>query len=231
MNSDPHTDTHSNEPTVPRAVGIGALAVVMFAAFLALALYVWHDVGPLHFDDRVANRLPDIDRETRDFVYDLSTPGRPTAVVIESLVIAALSWWQTRRIRVMLFCALVPIVVGVTADVVLKPLIDRTSQYGDSLSFPSGHTTGITSVAVVAWLAAVSSWRSLTARVIGAAALAGIVATVGVSRVWTGSHYATDVIGGVLYGVAATLALAALFLRAPARESDAPKGAASHRIS
>jgi membrane-associated phospholipid phosphatase len=199
-------------PAGPRAAGLAAIAAFVLAAFAALALLVHGDVGPLHFDARVASELPRVGRDTRDVIKLLSLPGNPVAVVLESLAIAAVVSTRTRNWRVLLFCACVPILVGISAEA-LKPLVDRQhSRFAGVSSFPSGHATGITSVAVVAWLCVVAQWRSSTAKAAGTLSLAGVVVIVGISRVWTGGHYATDVIGAVLLAVAATLALAAAVL-------------------
>ncbi|MEY2459273.1 MAG: hypothetical protein QOG30_1103 [Acidimicrobiaceae bacterium] len=145
----------------------------------------------------------------------MSYPGRPSAVVAASLLIAVVGWRQSRNPRTAAFSAMMPIVVGITADLILKPLIDRRLGATEALTFPSGHTTGITSVGVVAWLTCVSSWQHRARRLGGALLLVAVVATVGASRVLLYAHYATDVVGGVLYGAAATLAAAAVLLPRP----------------
>lgn len=192
---------------------LAVVAVVALVAFLVLTYAVWHDVGPLAVDDRVADRIPRGSRDERELVSALSWPARPLAVLAGSLVLGAIAWARTRSVRVALFCAVVPLAVSITAEA-LKPVIDRRPFRSAIPSFPSGHATGITALAVVAWVTWISTWRSIAWRVLGALALCVLVAAVGVSRTWTGGHYATDVVGGVLLACAASLIAARLWLRA-----------------
>ena len=189
-----------------------AIALLAFLAFAALAARVWHGLGPLHFDQRLQARLPKTAPDDRRWIKYLSYPGRPFAVVVESLAFAAITWWQSRRVRAATFCAAAPIVVSIVAELVLKPLIERRTASGAGLFFPSGHTTGVTSVATAAWLTWVSLWRSPFARLAGTVMLVAVVIGVGTSLVVLRTHYATDVIGAALYGAAATLAIAAWWL-------------------
>ena len=189
---------------------LGVIALVAALGFVVLAVRVWHGVGPLRFDERVqagaTSRYSDAD--DRSWLNYLSYPGRPQAVVVESLLLAMVVWRYTRERWVALFCAVVPIAVGVGAELLLKPIIDRRNVSGEGLLFPSGHTTGIASVAVAAWITWLSLSPSRPARIVGGVALAAVVALVGVSRVLLHTHYVTDVVGGALYAAAATVALA-----------------------
>lgn len=69
-------------------------------------------------------------------------------------------------------------------------------------SYPSGHSMLaplIFGLGVIVWA---TPWRSLGAQV-AALALAGLLAlAIGVSRIYLGSHYPSDVIGGLLLGTA-----------------------------
>jgi membrane-associated phospholipid phosphatase len=197
---------------VPRRVSLLAIAFLGFLSFGALSALVWHVLGPVHVDQRARAWLPTTDASDRRWLMYLSDAGGPFAVVVESLALAAIAWWRSRNLRVTTFCAVVPIVVVIVAELMLKPVIERRSGSGRGLLFPSGHTTGVASVATAAWLTWVLLWRSALARLAGAVMLSAVVIGVGVSRVMLHSHYATDVAGGALYGAAATLALSAVWL-------------------
>jgi undecaprenyl-diphosphatase len=85
-------------------------------------------------------------------------------------------------------------------------------------SFPSGHAAQVTTAAVVL---SVWAWYHLRAAapaiVIGSAVCAMVV---GVSRVVTGQHWATDVAGGWLFGAAAPMLLLGAGIWADAARND-----------
>lgn len=81
-------------------------------------------------------------------------------------------------------------------------------------SFPSGHTMNSVAfyiaIAVIVWSIAGRRW--------GAVALAAAIALctlIGVSRIYLGFHYFTDVFGGALAGIAWVLVTEAAFRRGP----------------
>ena len=85
---------------------------------------------------------------------------------------------------------------------VRPPLADAVPPYEYSPSFPSGHTLNATVVAgAVAYLLVVNQTRrSLKALTIGIAATFAV--TIGLSRVFLGHHWFTDVLGGWILGLA-----------------------------
>ena len=80
----------------------------------------------------------------------------------------------------------------------------------DSLSFPSGHSSGIATLVTVGLVLA---WPLLArrARYWALAAGAALVVLVGLTRMWLGVHFLSDVIGGWSLGVAWSLLTALLF--------------------
>lgn len=100
---------------------------------------------------------------------------------------------------------------------VVKPIVGRArppEQYRlvteTSLSFPSGHATAsiaIIGVITVVLLSRVRSGRNRSVTVVLAAIL---VATIGVSRIYLGAHWSTDVLGGWATGGAWLLACLAV---------------------
>lgn len=79
-----------------------------------------------------------------------------------------------------------------------------------SLSYPSGHSSGIATLVTVGLVLA---WPLLApgARRWVLPAGAALVLLVGLSRMWLGVHYLTDVLGGWSLGVAWSLAVALAF--------------------
>ena len=108
---------------------------------------------------------------------------------------------------------------------VLKELVGRARpQFAeggaalDSLSFPSGHASGVATLVTVALLL---TWPSLSPSgrrwaVAGGAALGLLV---GCTRMWLGVHYLSDVVGGWALGVGWTLLVALASRARPGRLS------------
>jgi undecaprenyl-diphosphatase len=80
----------------------------------------------------------------------------------------------------------------------------------ESLSYPSGHSSGIATLVTVAL---VMAWPLLAARARHWALAAGValVLLVGLTRMWLGVHFLSDVLGGWSLGVAWSLLTALLF--------------------
>lgn len=134
-----------------------------------------------------------------DALLSLGSPGMLTVLTI-LLVVVLLG---LRRDRAVWLAALTPPVASVITEWCLKPLVERTR--GGTLSYPSGHTTGVFAIALVILLLALgpSFGRWLLAARVAASVGALVAATaVAVATVAAGRHYVTDTIGGV--GVAIT---------------------------
>jgi membrane-associated phospholipid phosphatase len=80
----------------------------------------------------------------------------------------------------------------------------------DSLSFPSGHSSGIATLVTVA-LILVWPWLAGRARHMALAVGVALVLLVGLTRMWLGVHFLSDVVGGWSLGVAWSLLTAMLF--------------------
>ncbi len=115
-------------------------------------------------------------------------------------------------------------VVGRTRPEILEPILVETG-----FSFPSGHSAnamvayGI--VAVVVGRTTLGRWTRVAIQVL----LGAVIVLVGISRVWLGVHFPTDVIGGWALGAVAVCAYAALTrpaLPAPGAEAAAVDPAA-----
>jgi membrane-associated phospholipid phosphatase len=98
-------------------------------------------------------------------------------------------------------------------DNIIKPLVDRPRPIFDQLvngrgpSWPSGHTTGTTALLVaLAIYGSVGRGRGLRVA-LWTAALAGSI-LMGITRVYLGVHWPTDVMAGVILGIAWAVACA-----------------------
>jgi undecaprenyl-diphosphatase len=156
------------------------------------------------------------DRPITDAAVDARTSGRDdlalavsrlgsTPVVLSAAALASASAWP--RCRRLAIAIVVLALARPLLEFGLKELIGRDRPTGDRLvagrgpSFPSGHpfaaaaSWGFVPLVVALytgrrrlwWAAAVGAW--------------GLVVLIGVSRVWLGVHWASDVVGGILLAV------------------------------
>ncbi|HET7458165.1 MAG TPA: phosphatase PAP2 family protein [Gemmatimonadaceae bacterium] len=135
-----------------------------------------------------------------DVVTQLGSPAAMAALGAAG----ALVLWRARR-HTTLIAWLAAFGGGAAVDWVLKSVVHRARPtygnvylHGHSYSFPSGHAMGsaigyamLVYVAGLYWHPANRAWRTL-----GVVAAAAIVVAVGLSRVYLGVHYPSDVIGG-----------------------------------
>jgi membrane-associated phospholipid phosphatase len=92
----------------------------------------------------------------------------------------------------------------------VRPDFEQGGARLDSLSYPSGHSSGIATLVTVALIMA---WPLLAARARHWALAAGVVLVllVGLTRMWLGVHFFSDVVGGWSLGVAWSLLTALVF--------------------
>jgi undecaprenyl-diphosphatase len=92
----------------------------------------------------------------------------------------------------------------------VRPPFDEGGARLESLSFPSGHSSGIATLVTVGL---VLGWPLLSRGARRWAVLVGVVLVflVGLTRMWLGVHFLSDVVGGWSLGVAWTLLTALAF--------------------
>lgn len=161
------------------------------------------------------HRTPDWNTVTK-----VATFGAETETVIAiGLVCFVLLRWRLRRWRESLFLAAsligeVTIFVGTTFLVERhRPAVPRLDGAPPTSSFPSGHTAASVALygglAVIAWTAARAGWLRLLATALAVLA----PAAVGLSRLYRGMHYPTDVLAGALLAICWLAVTGALVLR------------------
>ena len=170
-----------------------------------------------------------LDATVSEALYVGDDRARALDVLLEVLTAPGLSWFR--------FVVFLPVLVLllrrrlwwtaawlVTAVVLIGPLTSLLKEvFGrvrpdfaeggaryDSLSFPSGHSSGIATLVTVALILA---WPLLAGRARHWALAAGVtlVVLVGLTRMWLGVHFLSDVVGGWSLGVAWSLLTALLF--------------------
>jgi undecaprenyl-diphosphatase len=132
--------------------------------------------------------------------------GNPIVLWVAASAIAYFAWQQTLTSIVIVMCAAI---VAMATNSVLKHFIHRTrpdtlyvsKMWFKTSSFPSGHTFSST---VFFGLLGVLAVQFLTGptQILLPILLVALIATVGVSRVYLGAHYPSDVVAGWLFGSA-----------------------------
>jgi membrane-associated phospholipid phosphatase len=181
-----------------------ALSLVLVLLFVVAAWFARHEdfsdldqgARTLIRDNRVA--------ELRQPMRLISTLATGWVLLPVSLAASALLWRRGRRalaLHIPLLGATAVIVLAVTKWIVNKP---RPTLRG--FGFPSGHVFAASVFVLVAiyllWLVEASRTTQRLVRVVGIV----FVVAVGYSRLYGNAHWFSDVVGGLLAGVAFALA-------------------------
>ncbi|MFI9374351.1 phosphatase PAP2 family protein [Streptomyces parvulus] len=210
----PPVDSPPTEPRPRTALGAAWVLAVCSALLLTLVAVEW---GPLiRLDDDIATTthrwavdepgVTQVMRVLTDWVWDTWTMRLLCAVVVLWL-------WFRRGDRWTAVWLGAACLLGSLLQQVLKAAVDRprpvwpdpvdSAHYA---AFPSGHAMTATFVCgLLVWLVHYYGASPALRRVAWAVAAVS-VAGVGVTRVWLGVHWATDVAGGWLLGVLVTVA-------------------------
>lgn len=186
------------------------VAVVLWAAMFAIGRVITHlgahSAVPA-FDRRVDQDLARDRTHTWTTVTHYITDGAETLTVIAVGLIAVivlrlvLKRW---REGTMLAIGLVgEVSIFVLATLVVdraRPPVPHLDSAPPTSSFPSGHTSAAIvlygGLAVIVW----ALTRNATARILSGMLGVGVPLAVGLSRMYRGMHYPTDVIAGAILG-------------------------------
>jgi undecaprenyl-diphosphatase len=191
------------------AVGLGA------AGFFALVAAAVETGVTERLDSRVVHWFADRRSPVLDHVMlEITTLGNGLVLFMLVAIVSAFLWLTHHRWSVYLL--IVGVVGGQLVNNLLKSMFGRprpdTVQHVDqvlTLSFPSGHAmTAFIAYGSVAYLVGrlepTNSMRRTTWAIAGS-----IILAIGVSRVYLGVHYPSDVLGGFMAGLAWLLFVAA----------------------
>jgi membrane-associated phospholipid phosphatase len=187
----------TDRPALPLWLRVPGAIVAVLAAVVVTVLALIHldDANPGSFDGPLQESLWNVEPPLRYVAVTFDFCGEPVGI---TLVVAALAvgCLLLRRPRLAVLAVLAVALVGAVASV-LKHLVGRTI-HGEFLSFPSGHTASLTTVALILALL-ISDVRRLGRQqtvllAVITAVLAGFAA--GWSQVALGAHYPTDTVGG-----------------------------------
>jgi membrane-associated phospholipid phosphatase len=221
-------------PTVPRHPVRRALALTAMAyAVITVAMlgigFLLTDVldGSVGRWDEHVNRAFVHQRTgtwndvTRVATSLLNTEPVVVAVVVLVAVFALLRWWREASVIAIAMTLEITVFLSTTFAVDRpRPSVPRLNETPATSSFPSGHTAAATVLFTA--LAVIVTWhteRRILRMVAWTGAALAIVA-VAVGRVYRGLHHPTDVMAGVVLGVACVIA-AVWAVRAAYREAGA----------
>lgn len=196
---------------VPTALFLAGCAVILLVLLVALGYLVakvldGSAVG--HADASIsrwfaARRTPGLDRATH-YVTLAAETATISVLAVVTVAFAALRWrrWREPMLVATAVVGEVSIFLLVTLLVERqRPPVRHLDQAPPTSSFPSGHVAA--SICMYGALAILANERARSALVRGLFwTLAVLVpVAVGLSRMYRGMHYLTDVLGGVLLGV------------------------------
>ncbi|MBS0411647.1 MAG: phosphatase PAP2 family protein [Proteobacteria bacterium] len=206
------------------------VALVGFAALAAEAregdIFRIDRVLLLAFRDPGRLDTPVGPRWVREAARDITALGGFTVLTLISVSATAMLLVHRRRLQAAVFAGTV--IAAEIASSVLKQTVDRARpelvphlDLVYSASFPSGHAmmSPVVYLTLAAVLAAGERPRGAKVMLLGGAAL--LVLAVGISRVYLGVHWPTDVLGGWALGSAIALAASIILVRAAPRPLDA----------
>ncbi len=183
--------------------------VVATVALVALSILV-HGAGPLPIDLAASHLIQSFHAGWYDVLMrGVSEPGYPPQVyvlvawIFVVLFFTGLKWELAMEVFTNVGIGVVGLAIKVlvdrpraTADLVnVMRVLD-----GGKQSFPAGHVQGYVTIfgflGYVSWVRCKNPWvRAVSLVFIGA-----MIVLIGISRVYTGEHWLTDVIGGYLLG-------------------------------
>jgi len=207
MPEDSHELSGPEEAPKPTALFEAAIVTSLALAVLALFLFAWLGNEVLQGDTQ------HFDQVIREWVHRFASTGMTRAMnaislfgysilILELLIaFAVFAWLHWRRAAVWLAVAMTG---SLALDVTLKYAYHRSRPsafFGTaphSYSFPSGHA--LCSFCFYGVLAGLFSARtkSLSWRLLIWIAAAALVAAIGLSRIYLGVHYPSDVLAGYL---------------------------------
>lgn len=214
------TPGHASKPTarvigtVPVVVAFGGLAAGILATRETYAS-VQAGVGAASFDHpvqtwMVAHRTPWLDAAATWFT---NLGGKVGMTILATVTVVALArWWRTWTPVVVMVWATAG---SLTMTTLGKDLTARARPPAEqavppletSPSFPSGHTLNTVLITAIVGYLVLLYVRSRVGRWVTCLGLALFAGLMGVSRVYLGHHWLTDVLAGAAVGAAWALAV------------------------
>jgi membrane-associated phospholipid phosphatase len=187
---------------------LGAVAIWVVLSIIGLLLTRVFDKGPLHSADLgvdvwfVHHRTAAWDSIMR-FGTDMARTQ--TVIAVAAVVALMLRWlfgrWRQSLILISAVAGEVLIFLAVTATVPQRrPPVPRLQIAPTTSSFPSGHTGAAVALYGCIAILLLAKYGRRPAAWVAAALLCCIPVFVGISRLYEGEHYPSDVLAGALLG-------------------------------
>lgn len=220
----------------------GVIAVALTAVAAEVYDAVTESEGIAGLDQPVLDRAIAWRSPALDHAVTLYTDlGGPVGMSVLATVLTVLMVWRWRS-RTPLVLVLIAVAGSLAMTTTGKavvgrtrpPLADAVPPYETSPSFPSGHTLNATVITTVLVYLVLRRLESAVARTAVVVVGAGFVVTMGLSRVFLGHHWLTDVVAGWALGLgwaAAVITAHRLFLTVRRTAEPADRGTEEARVS
>ena len=193
-----------------RACALAVTAVTTLSVFTWLALTTSAETGLVPYDQGVTARAVDERHPALTIVMQVFTAlGSTVGLTVLTAICASLLFMRGHRVRALVLT--VTMLGSSLLTVVLKEVFGRARPSTDTLlgfpasttSFPSGHSFNTAVFAgLLAGMVLTSTAAATLYRALAIMAAAGATLLVGVSRVYLGYHWMTDVLAGWSLGLA-----------------------------
>jgi undecaprenyl-diphosphatase len=153
----------------------------------------------------VAHRSPGLDAAVTLFT---NIGGTTILPILVTIVVCGLAWWWRSWTPIVLMAVAAAGSVAMTeagkdlAGRARPPTALAVPPYESSPSFPSGHTLNSTVIAIVLAYLVLLHVESRLGRMVTVALLVVYALAIGLSRVFLGHHWFTDVVAGFVAGTA-----------------------------
>jgi membrane-associated phospholipid phosphatase len=182
------------------------VALVAAIALLILTVIVYtHPYQPL--DATIERYIQGYDVGPLLYVFAFYTAvGGPFAIVAELVVFGIVLVLNYQAWRLVVAAALTSGWYLLLTHLVLRPRpsageVLRVTEHPGASSYPSGHTILFVTYCVVLMVCLFYRFLPRSARPVGWAMVVALLALGGLSRVYSGAHWPTDVLAGLLIGV------------------------------
>jgi membrane-associated phospholipid phosphatase len=193
------------------ALTVEGIVVVLAVIAMAALAFAAHSVRYFDIDLSAARALQSIHAGAFDSAMRLvGAPGYPPQVYVEIVVLLVILWAVKLKWEALME---VFATVGIGAvGLIVKILVDRPRPTPDLInvvtaldngkqSFPAGHVESYVAILGFLWYLSYTLLpRNSVRRLVELIVFGVMIALIGVSRVYVGEHWLSDVVGGYLLG-------------------------------